>query len=337
MKLRIHYQTDHAPMDAEERDCLLYYPEVGLNPSKQIDRASDLVDKLVAYDLDSITIVSDSPFFTQVFIDKFENYHVENKIEFKEENIEYYIDGKPVGNETNSEYWRLMVECVEKKKYMGKTLESKIFDSVNVIHNTYDHKREFNEICEIAYRGAKDFCDKHKTLNRGDLELAFQNCLKELKLSIYARSVAGNFVGQEFDTKSPTIILTTNDGVEITNETIEVWWITSDFIIHKVLAGTIRLTPGILIFSTKAKAEEHVILNKKLKTAQNEGIETQLTVYLFEEDEHTIAYCPALDLSGYGMNEEEAKSDLSAVLTEYFIYTNNKKHCGKTFNIWDGR
>lgn len=74
-----------------------------------------------------------------------------------------------------------------------------------------------------------------------------------------------------------------------------------------------------------AKAHKESLLRGTINTAKNTGIKIQLTVYLFEEDEYTIAYCPALDLSGYGMNETEAKDDLQAVLTEYFIYTTNKK------------
>ncbi len=72
------------------------------------------------------------------------------------------------------------------------------------------------------------------------------------------------------------------------------------------------------------KAHRESLLRGTIKTEKNVGFNIQLSVYLFEEDEFTIAYCPALDLSGYGSNEDEAQKDLQAVLTEYFIYTTNK-------------
>lgn len=74
-----------------------------------------------------------------------------------------------------------------------------------------------------------------------------------------------------------------------------------------------------------AKVHKQSLLRGTIKTAKNTGITVQLSVYLFEEDEYTIAFCPALDLSGYGANEEQATGDLQAVLTEYFLYTTQKK------------
>lgn len=50
-----------------------------------------------------------------------------------------------------------------------------------------------------------------------------------------------------------------------------------------------------------------------------------LQVLLFKEDGTTIAYLPALDLSGYGATEKEAMTSLDYVLSEYFQYTTNKK------------
>ena len=49
-----------------------------------------------------------------------------------------------------------------------------------------------------------------------------------------------------------------------------------------------------------------------------------LALVEFEEDNVTIIYSPALDLSGYGYNPEEAKQSFSEALNEFFRYTNNK-------------
>ena len=49
-----------------------------------------------------------------------------------------------------------------------------------------------------------------------------------------------------------------------------------------------------------------------------------LSLIEFEEENVTIIYSPALDLSGYGYSQEEAKSSFSEALKEFFRYTNNK-------------
>ncbi|OFY63063.1 MAG: hypothetical protein A2V64_09480 [Bacteroidetes bacterium RBG_13_43_22] len=54
-------------------------------------------------------------------------------------------------------------------------------------------------------------------------------------------------------------------------------------------------------------------------------IKCSLPLIIFEEDNNVITYCPALDLSGYGSNEEEAKKSFEVTLSEYFKYTVNKK------------
>lgn len=50
------------------------------------------------------------------------------------------------------------------------------------------------------------------------------------------------------------------------------------------------------------------------------SVNSQLAVFLFREDENYIAYSPALDLSGYGKSEEEARQSFDIVLKEYFAY-----------------
>lgn len=50
------------------------------------------------------------------------------------------------------------------------------------------------------------------------------------------------------------------------------------------------------------------------------NIKVTLDVYLFMDGDAYIAYSPALDLSGYGMNEAEAKDSFSIVMEEYINY-----------------
>lgn len=54
-----------------------------------------------------------------------------------------------------------------------------------------------------------------------------------------------------------------------------------------------------------------------------------LSLVEFEEDDVTIIYSPALDLSGYGYSQPEAKLSFSEALHEFFRYTNNKKTLDK--------
>jgi Zn-finger protein len=54
-------------------------------------------------------------------------------------------------------------------------------------------------------------------------------------------------------------------------------------------------------------------------------IKCVLPLIIFQEDNCTITYCPALDLSGYGADETEATRSFEEVLSEYFTYTVHKK------------
>ena len=51
---------------------------------------------------------------------------------------------------------------------------------------------------------------------------------------------------------------------------------------------------------------------------------TQLSLLSFREDNMIIIYAPALDLSAYGNDLEDAKKSFSIALEEYFRYTTNK-------------
>jgi hypothetical protein len=60
----------------------------------------------------------------------------------------------------------------------------------------------------------------------------------------------------------------------------------------------------------------------------NKGFDVRLSLIMFEEDGSQIVYCPALDISGYGNTEKEAKESFTISLGEFFTYTTHKK----TFN-----
>ncbi|MCX6257943.1 MAG: hypothetical protein NTW49_08640 [Bacteroidia bacterium] len=58
---------------------------------------------------------------------------------------------------------------------------------------------------------------------------------------------------------------------------------------------------------------------------KNQQVDFVLPLIMFEEDESKIVYCPALDLSGYGKNDNEAADSFKIVLDEYLIYTTRKQ------------
>jgi len=53
-------------------------------------------------------------------------------------------------------------------------------------------------------------------------------------------------------------------------------------------------------------------------------IEFRLPMITFEEEKIHFAYCPALDLTGYGNTPDEAKQSFEETLSEFFRYTINK-------------
>lgn len=50
------------------------------------------------------------------------------------------------------------------------------------------------------------------------------------------------------------------------------------------------------------------------------GMSVKLDVYIFTEDNTVIAYSPALDLCGYGYNDEDAKESFHIAVTEYLDF-----------------
>jgi hypothetical protein len=60
-------------------------------------------------------------------------------------------------------------------------------------------------------------------------------------------------------------------------------------------------------------------------TSSHIHIDVNLSMIIFEEDGSHIVYCPALDVSGYGISEDEAMKSFTQCLSEFFHYTTNKK------------
>lgn len=52
-------------------------------------------------------------------------------------------------------------------------------------------------------------------------------------------------------------------------------------------------------------------------TINGNNIKISVSVYLFKEGDTYIAYCPSLDLSGYDMTEESAKTDFEYMLKDW--------------------
>lgn len=62
--------------------------------------------------------------------------------------------------------------------------------------------------------------------------------------------------------------------------------------------------------------------------ADNARINVKLAVVLFKENNVHIAYCPAVNVYGYGDSDSEAKKSFEVSLSEFFRYTINKKTLG---------
>lgn len=55
------------------------------------------------------------------------------------------------------------------------------------------------------------------------------------------------------------------------------------------------------------------------------NVELNVSIFLWEEDSVFYVYAPALDLTGYGLNKEEARESFETILHEFIVYTHNKK------------
>jgi len=59
--------------------------------------------------------------------------------------------------------------------------------------------------------------------------------------------------------------------------------------------------------------------------AGDNNIDVKLPIIIFKENDIDIAYCPALDLSGYGSDESSALESFNISLREFLNYILNKK------------
>lgn len=66
------------------------------------------------------------------------------------------------------------------------------------------------------------------------------------------------------------------------------------------------------------KIKGHIDLEKNI-------VEFSLDVYLFKDKGLTYAYCPSLNIIGYGNNQKEAKDEMEYLLHEYFDFAIKKK------------
>lgn len=58
-------------------------------------------------------------------------------------------------------------------------------------------------------------------------------------------------------------------------------------------------------------------------------VQAKVQLITFTENEICFCYCPQLDTTGYGHNEQEAFDSFNIVIKEFFNYTTNKKTLGK--------
>lgn len=58
--------------------------------------------------------------------------------------------------------------------------------------------------------------------------------------------------------------------------------------------------------------------------SKDHEIEVHLPFIIFEQESVSVVYCPALDISGYGINELEAFKSFEVNLGEFLLYTNHK-------------
>ena len=63
------------------------------------------------------------------------------------------------------------------------------------------------------------------------------------------------------------------------------------------------------------------------------SIKVNLPLILFKEDGQLIAFCPALDISGYGSSEKDAIEAFTISIGEYLLYTTNKGTLQKDLEV----
>lgn len=58
-------------------------------------------------------------------------------------------------------------------------------------------------------------------------------------------------------------------------------------------------------------------------------VKLNVPLIIFREGSTVIAFCPVLDLSGYGKTEREAKESFEIVVSEFLDYTTKKRTLDK--------
>lgn len=65
-------------------------------------------------------------------------------------------------------------------------------------------------------------------------------------------------------------------------------------------------------------------MNNNLLKKNKNSIITHVQVVLFKEEETWVAYCPALELSSYGVNKEDAKAAFEEAMNIFIEETERK-------------
>nr|WP_320059262.1 hypothetical protein [uncultured Bacteroides sp.] len=69
----------------------------------------------------------------------------------------------------------------------------------------------------------------------------------------------------------------------------------------------------------------NLLFEGQLESSNGTTLHAKLEMYLFQEDDSFIVYCPALDLSAYGDSEEEAKKAFDKTFELHILYCLRKK------------
>jgi len=65
-------------------------------------------------------------------------------------------------------------------------------------------------------------------------------------------------------------------------------------------------------------------IKAQFDTVKGDKLYVELSLIEFKEGDNFLIYSPALDLTGYGQTEEDAKESFHVTLSEFVRYTTNK-------------
>ena len=68
-----------------------------------------------------------------------------------------------------------------------------------------------------------------------------------------------------------------------------------------------------------------IIYGKHYKTAGDRVVNVLIEVGLYKQGDYIISYCPALELSSFGLTEDEAKGGFEGALHSFIKDTHTKK------------